>query len=215
MVRKSLMVVLSLILVLAGSVPLFAQEYWQFGKFTADYERFRYQITSYSTEWDWALGEDVIVESTQYQLIELKKIDEENTELTLASTYTLPSENVKDELSFMGLSGLGAFLAGGGGWMSEFMLLSWFGGELELELGTTTQMFDGSRMRVVEKRTVAGVEGYYLTKSIREEGEAGNRVDILVSEWVIAPSVGWPLYLKTYEDGQVTFVMELVEYARN
>lgn len=86
MVRKSLLVVLSLILVLSGSGSLLAQEYWEFGKFTADYERFRYQITSYSTQWDWDLGEDVIVESTQYQLIELKKIDGENTELTLAST---------------------------------------------------------------------------------------------------------------------------------
>lgn len=99
--------------------------------------------------------------------------------------------------------------------MSEFMLLSWFGGDLELEVGSSIQMFDGSRMRIVEKRTMAGVEGYYCTKSIREEDDEGNRVDILVSEWVIAPKVGWPLYLKTYEDDQVTFVMELVEYARN
>ncbi len=103
----------------------------------------------------------------------------------------------------------------GGEWIGEFMMLGWFAADLELEVGSSMQTFDGSRIRVLEKRTVAGVEGYLCTKSLRSEDEAGNRVDILTPKWVIAPKVGWPLLVRIYQDDEVKYVMELVEYSRN
>ena len=189
MVRKSLLIVLGLVVVLSFSSIAFAQEYWAWNKFTAEHERFKYEITSYSTHWDYDAEEDVFIETHQVQVMELRRRD-------------------------MGI-GMG-WATGGGEWMGEFMILGLFGADLELEVGSSMQLFDGSKIRVVEKQTVAGVEGYLCTKSVRSEDEAGNRVDVLTSEWVIAPNVGWPLSVRVYDEGdQVKYVMELVEYARN
>ena len=55
------------------------------------------------------------------------------------------------------------------------------------------QLLDSSRVRVVGERTVAGITGYLLNKFDRETDEHGNMVEIVTSEWVIAPNVGWPL----------------------
>ncbi|HBN96035.1 MAG TPA: hypothetical protein DDZ66_07025 [Firmicutes bacterium] len=214
MVRKSLLIVLGLVVVLSFSSIAFAQEYWAWNKFTAEHERFKYEITSYSTHWDYDAEEDVFIETHQVQVMELRRRDDETTEVTMAYTYDVPTAELGDALSLMGI-GMG-WATGGGEWMGEFMILGLFGADLELEVGSSMQLFDGSKIRVVEKQTVAGVEGYLCTKSVRSEDEAGNRVDVLTSEWVIAPNVGWPLSVRVYDEGdQVKYVMELVEYARN
>ena len=48
----------------------------------------------------------------------------------------------------------------------------------------------------------------------RETDEEGNRVDILTSEWVIAPNVGWPLDVKIYQEDKLVYQMTLKEYER-
>ncbi len=212
MVRKSLFMVLALVVVLSFSSLGLAQEYWNWNKFTAQHERFRYEITAYSSYYDYDLGEDVPLETRQIQEIELRQKDDETTEVTMSYTYDVAQEKLSDELSLMGL-GM-AWATGGGEWIGEFMMLGFFAADLELEVGSIMQVFDGSRIKVMEKQTVAGVEGYFCTKSVRGEDGAGNRVDTLTSEWVIAPNVGWPLLVRVYQDGQVKYVMELVEYNR-
>ena len=69
----------------------------------------------------------------------------------------------------MGLS----MLMSGGDWFGELMLLGMFAVDLELEVGSSMQMFDGS-VRIVEKQTVAGVEGYRTR--VHGKRMAGNRV---------------------------------------
>lgn len=212
MARKSLFIVWSLLIVLSLSSLVFAQEMWNWNSFTAQYERFKYEITTYSKSYDYGLDEEVVVEEKQTQEIELVKMDEENTQVTLSNTYYVPQSKLSDELSLIGL-GLN-WLTDGGEWVTEIMMMGLFAYDLELEVGTTVQTFDGSRFRIVEKQTVAGVDGYYCTKSRRMEDSDGNRLDILISEWVIAPNVGWPLLVRVYSDGEVQYVMELVEYSR-
>ena len=213
MVRKLLCIVLALVIVLSFSSLGFAQEYWSWNTFTAQYERFKYEIISYSSYWDYEVGEDVPVETRQVQVMELRQMDEETTEVTVSYAYDVPTVELGDALSMMGL-GM-AWATGGGEWIGEFMMLGFFAADLELEVGSSMQVFDGSRIRVVEKQTVAGVEGYFCTKTVRGEDGSGNRVDVLTSEWVIAPNVGWPLLVRVYQGDQVKYVMELVEYARN
>ena len=75
--------------------------------------------------------------------------------------------------------------------LAEYMLLGLSASDLELEVGNTIQLFDGSRVRVVEEETVAGIQGYLLRKSISDTDEAGNKVDVVTSEWVIAPDIAW------------------------
>ncbi|HHT91740.1 MAG: hypothetical protein QM451_02330 [Bacillota bacterium] len=215
MARRTFLVVFGFVVVLACSSLVFAQDYWQLNKFTADNEKFKYEVTSYTKQWDYDVDDYVVQETRQIQLLELRKIDDETTEVTVGNTYNLPTDQLGDQLSFMGM-GMGlSMLMSGGDWFGELMLLGMFAVDLELEVGSSMQMFDGSRIRIVEKQTVAGVEGYFCTKSVREEDEAGNRVDRLTSEWVLAPDVGWPLLIRVYDDGDVTYVMELIEYSRN
>jgi len=210
--RKSLIIVFALVVVFSFSSLGLAQEYWDWNKFDAQYEKFTYEITSYTTQWDWEIGEDVPVEVKQLQTVELERLDEETTELTMAYTYHVSQEELAEQLGLMGFNM--SWIMGGGEWLGEFMLLGFFASDLELEVGNSMQVFDGSRVRVVEKQTVAGVEGYLCRKTVREEDEEGNRIEILNSEWVIAPKVGWPLLVRVYRDDQVVYVMELVEYSR-
>lgn len=213
MLRKVLVMLLAVVLALSWNMAAFAQEYWAFNKFTAQEERFKYEIVSRTQEWDYDAGEEVWKESRQFQTLELKSLGD-TTEVTLANTYHLPTEELGDHLNFMGGMFNLSFLLGGGDWFGELLLLGLFATDLELEVGNSMQTFDGSRLRVVEKQTVAGVEGYFFTKQIRETDEDGNRVDILTSEWVVAPDVGWPLLLRIYYEGEVVYSMELVEYDR-
>jgi len=90
-----------------------------------------------------------------------------------------------------------------------------FASDLEFEVGNTMQLFDGSRVRVVEEQKVAGVDGFLARKLIREEDEEGNRRERVTSEWIIAPDVGWPLAVKVFDsDGNLTYSMTLLEYER-
>ena len=75
------------------------------------------------------------------------------------------------------------------------------------------QTFDGSRLRVVEEQTVAGVKGYLIRKFVRETDDDGNRVDITTQSGS-SPNVGWPPQLIMYQDGEVVSQMTLVEYER-
>ncbi|NMB19440.1 MAG: hypothetical protein GX979_01100 [Firmicutes bacterium] len=212
MFRRSLFIVLSLFVVLSFGTAAFGQELWAWNNFTAQYERFKYEMISYTSAYDYDLDEEVVTETKQTQVIELVQVDEDTKQVTVSNTYNIPQDKVSDELSLMGL-GIN-WLTSGGGWVGEFMMMGFFAYDLELEVGSSMQTFDGSRFRVIEKQTVAGVDGYFCTKSRREEDSAGNRVDILTSEWVIAPDVGWPLVVRVYNEGKLEYVMELVEYSR-
>lgn len=215
MSRNLLVVLLGVIVTLSFSMIGLAQEYWRWNNFTAQEERFKYEIISYSFEWDWQTGEEVRVETRQFQTMDLRKIDDEVTEVTMGYTYNVPSNQLGEQLSFMGGMFSMPFLMGGGDWFGEFIMLGLFASDLELEVGNSMQTFDGSRIRVVEKQTVAGIEGYFWTKHRRDTDDGGNRIDILTSEWVVAPDVGWPLLVRVFQDDQVVYSMELVEYYRN
>ena len=82
MIRKSLLGILiaAVVFVLSGAV--YAQDLWQSNRFTADYERFYYEIVSNTTEWDYDLFEEVKVENRFNQLLELKKADDGLVEVT-------------------------------------------------------------------------------------------------------------------------------------
>lgn len=215
MIRKLTLIVLCVVVVLSMSGLAWAQDYWNYGVFPYAYEKFVYEVVSIEETWDWELGEDVVVEHKSYQFIELRKVDEDTIEVTQGTTTDVPADQLSDHLNVMGgLMNL-SMLMGGGGWLSDFWMLSMWAADLELEVGNTMQLFDGSRVRVVEETSVAGVKGYLVRKFIRETDESGNRTDITTSEWVIAPNVGWPLALTSYsEEGEVTYRMTLVEYER-
>ena len=125
------------------------------------------------------------------------------------------NEKEIEGLSFLGggFSALASILSGGS-LFSEMMMMGLFASELEFEVGNTMQTWDGSRLRVVEETSVAGVDGYLVRKMILKEDEQGRR-EIVVSEWIINPEVGWPLALKVFdEQGNVLYDMRLVEYAK-
>jgi hypothetical protein len=215
MIRRLTMLVLSVVVVLSLGLAAGAQEFWNYNVFPYQYERFRYEVVNYRTEWDWELEEDVVVENKQYQFLELRRVDDQTMEVTQGSTQLMPMEGLSDNLTFLGgLMGLSALMSGGD-WFGELWLLGMWAADLELEVGNNMQMFDGSRVRVVEETSVAGVRGYLLRKFVRETDESGNRVDITKSEWVVAPDVGWPLALTMFsEEGDVVYRMTLVEYER-
>lgn len=215
MLRKWLLAVLCVFVVLSVSAAGWAQELWQWNNFTAQYEKLYYEIVTRETMWDYELGEDVKVEKKYYQLLELRQIDADNTEITQGYTFVVPRAEVGEQLNFMG----GGYFAlpmfsGSGGFLAEYMMLTMFASELELELGNSMQLFDGSRVRILDEEAVAGVRGYVVRKSVRETDEAGNRVEIVTSEWVIAPEVGWPLRVQVYDGDEVVYSMTLVEYER-
>ncbi|NMB02462.1 MAG: hypothetical protein GX971_13255 [Firmicutes bacterium] len=214
MIRKSLLMALVVVVLLSSSMVVFAQEYWAWNTFNAQEERFKYEVVSRTSEWDYEVGEEVWIENRQYQTLELRRIDDSTYEVTTGYTFNLPSDELGDKLSFMGGTIGLSMLFGAGDWFGELMMLGFFASDLELEVGNSMQTFDGSRIKVVEKMTVAGVDGYFATKHRRDTDESGGRVDILTSEWVFAPDVGWPLLVRIYEEDQVVYSMELVEYSR-
>ena len=71
MIRKSLLLVFSIFVVLSCSVPLLAQESWEWVSFTGQREIFTYEITHYSEE-DRDTREYVRVENKQYMHIDLQ-----------------------------------------------------------------------------------------------------------------------------------------------
>lgn len=209
MIRKSLLLVFSIFVVLSCSVPLLAQESWEWVSFTGQREIFTYEITHYSEEWYRDTREYVRVENKQYMHIDLQKLDDEKTEIFISYTYRVPTSELWDEFSYMGLGGLSAFTLSGGAWFGEFSNMSFFAADLDLIEGRIVEFWDGSWVRVIDKREVNGIEGYYITKSY-DESEGGE----LISEWIIAPNVPMPLFIKVYEDGEVTVIVELVEYLK-
>ncbi|MDI9441465.1 MAG: hypothetical protein GX101_06315 [Firmicutes bacterium] len=214
MFRKTTVMLLVVALVLLGSTVVLAQEYWAWNQFNTAGEKFKYEIVIRSLQWDYNAGGEYWQETKQYQTIEIKPIDAETSEVTMANTYAIPNDDLDDQLNFMGGMLNISLLTGGGLSFTEFLMLGTFAADLELEVGNSMQTFDGARIRVIEKRNVAGVEGYYFTRSMRETDADGNRVDILTSEWVVAPNVGWPLSVQIYQDGEVVYSMVLVEYER-
>ncbi len=213
MSRKLPIVVLSVVVVLSCSMLAWAQDLWNYNVFPYDYEKFVYEVINYTKSWDWDTDEEIITEKKSIQVTELRKLDGENHEVTQSFTNVMESEKLFNELSFLGgLSGLSLLMSGD--WFADMMFVGLWAADLDLEVGNTMQTFDGSRVRVVEEQTVAGVKGYLVRKSIRETDDEGNRVDILTSEWVIAPNVGWPLKLVMYSEGEVVSSMTLIEYER-
>ena len=213
MSRKLPIVVLSVVVVLSCSMLAWAQDLWNYNVFPYDYEKFVYEVINYTKSWDWDTDEEIITEKKSIQVTELRKLDGENHEVTQSFTNVMESEKLFNELSFLGgLSGLSLLMSGD--WFADMMFVGLWAADLDLEVGNTMQTFGGSRVRVVEEQTVAGVKGYLVRKSIRETDDEGNRVNILTSEWVIAPNVGWPLKLVMYSEGEVVSSMTLIEYER-
>ena len=214
MFRRLVAVVLLLLVI---SLPVCADSWgvtWQWNQFTKDYEKLYYEIRNYALTYDYDTGNEVFVESKNYQLLEVKKLGDGEFEVTQAVTSIMNEKEIEG-LSFLGggFSALASILSGGS-LFSEMMMMGLFASELEFEVGNTMQTWDGSRLRVVEETSVAGVDGYLVRKMIRKEDEQGRR-EIVVSEWIINPEVGWPLALKVfYEQGNVLYDMRLVEYAK-
>jgi|LSQX01.3.fsa_nt_gb hypothetical protein len=214
MFRRLVAVVLLLLVI---SLPVCADSWgvtWQWNQFTKDYEKLYYEIRNYALTYDYDTGNEVFVESKNYQLLEVKKLGDGEFEVTQAVTSIMNEKEIEG-LSFLGggFSALASILSGGS-LFSEMMMMGLFASELEFEVGNTMQTWDGSRLRVVEETSVAGVDGYLVRKMIRKEDEQGRR-EIVVSEWIINPEVGWPLALKVFdEQGNVLYDMRLVEYAK-
>jgi len=214
MFRRLVAVVLLLLVI---SLPVCADSWgvtWQWNPFTKDYEKLYYEIRNYALTYDYDTGNEVFVESKNYQLLEVKKLGDGEFEVTQAVTSIMNEKEIEG-LSFLGggFSALASILSGGS-LFSEMMMMGLFASELEFEVGNTMQTWDGSRLRVVEETSVAGVDGYLVRKMIRKEDEQGRR-EIVVSEWIINPEVGWPLALKVFdEQGNVLYDMRLVEYAK-
>lgn len=211
MVHKSLSVVFVVLVVLSLAGVGSAQELWKFNDFSAAYERFLYEVVSWEGVWDQGLADEVISEITFYEHWELG-VSQRGMEVSMGYRYWLPLEEADTTLTFMGaaLSSLPIRKEPEG--LAEYMLLGLSASDLELEVGNTIQLFDGSRVRVVEEETVAGIQGYLLRKSISDTDEAGNKVDVVTSEWVIAPDIAWPLAVRLYQDGELFFQKTLVEY---
>lgn len=213
MFRRLVAVVLLLLVI---SLPVCADSWgvtWQWNQFTKDYEKLYYEIRNYALTYDYDTGNEVFVESKNYQLLEVKKLGDGEFEVTQAVTSIMNEKEIEG-LSFLGggFSALASILSGGS--LFSEMMMGLFASELEFEVGNTMQTWDGSRLRVVEETSVAGVDGYLVRKMIRKEDEQGRR-EIVVSEWIINPEVGWPLALKVFdEQGNVLYDMRLVEYAK-
>lgn len=94
--RKILLGTLLAVVVFAVSGFVSAQDLWQWNSFTADYERFYYEIVSITTEWDYDSYEDVQVENRYYQLLELKRSGDGWVEVTQGYSYMVPQNELAD-----------------------------------------------------------------------------------------------------------------------
>ena len=213
MIRKSMPTVVVVLVVLSVSTIGWAQDLWKFNKFSASCERFLYEVVSLKKMWDEELSEDVFQEILYYEQWELLTEDGE-LEVTMGYRYWLPLGEVKESMTFLGSAWNSPSMWNEFAGMEEYTWLSMAASDFELEVGNTMQLFDGSRITVVGEQTVAGLQGYLIRKYIRDADENGNRIDIVTSEWVIAPDVGWPLAVTLYEHGEAFFSKTLVEYER-
>lgn len=213
MIRRKMLFTVVVMALLTVSAPVWAQDVWQFNVFSADYEKFVYEVVSYGQSWDWELGEEVLLETSYLESWTLRKVGDE-LEITMGVTYSLPADSAQEELGFLtGIYSTPLFM-GDGKWMAEYIMLNMFASGLEFEVGNSMQLFDGSRVRVVSEQTVAGVKGYLVERFVRETDEAGNRIDTVTSQWLVAPKVGWPLGVTVFDNGEATFRKILVEYER-
>ena len=213
MIRKAILVTVFAFALLSVSVFGSAQNLWRLNEFTAAYERLLYELVSYDEMWDEGLEEFIEKENVYYEQWEMVA-DDGRLEVTMGYRYWLPREHVKQDMSFMGaLLKAPSFLREDQA-MADYTWIALAAEDLDLEVGNTMQLFDWSRVRVVGERTVAGITGYLLNKFDRETDEHGNMVEIVTSEWVIAPNVGWPLAVTLYRHGEPYYSKTLIEYER-
>jgi hypothetical protein len=213
MIRKSMPAVVLVLVVLSVSTIGWAQDLWKFNEFSASFERFLYEVVSLEEMWDEELFEDVFQEILYYEQWELLTDDDE-LEVTMGYRYWLPLDEAKESMTFLGSAWDSTSMWNEFAGLGEYTWLSMAASDFELEVGNTMQLFDGSRITVVGEQTVAGLQGYLIRKYIRDADENGNRIDIVTSEWVIAPDVGLPLAVTLYEYGEAFFSKTLVEYER-
>lgn len=216
MIRKSMLTAVVVVLaVLSLSALCWAQDVWNFNKFTADYERLLYEIVTWEETWDYELDEEVVNEIKYYEQWEFRAQGDGSVEVTMGYRYWVPSDKMQDQMTFIGATWTSPTAWGESLGLGEYMWISMVAADLELEEGNNMQLFDGSRLRVMEETTVAGIKGFLLRKFFRETDESGNRNDVVTSEWVIAPDIGWPLSFTMYEDGEKVFQKVLFEYEKN
>jgi hypothetical protein len=213
MIRKTIPAAVVVLTLLSVCTVGWAQEVWRFNEFTASYERFLHEAVSWDEVFDWDLLEDVIQETVFYEQWELAAGDEE-MEVTMGYRYWLPLDYVKQDMTFLGAAWDSPSIWKEAEGMEEYKSLSLVAEDLELEVGNTMQLLDGSRLSIVGEETVAGLKGYLVRMFIRETDEDGNTVETVTSEWVIAPEIAWPLAVTLYEDGEVSYRKTLVEYER-
>ena len=82
-------------------------------------------------------------------------------------------------------------------------------GEMELEVGEKLSFFGAGKAHVVDKVTVAGVEGFRC-ELFMKDGEAEKRV----AEVVVNPDLAFPLRSRTFDGEAISLEMELLEYRK-
>jgi len=124
-------------------------------------------------------------------------------------TTTTQSLMNEDELKGAALFGVSPVLS-----MAPAMMLGnpMFGGligEMELEVGEKMSFFGMGKAVVTKKETVGGIEGYVCELYMKQdEGERK------VAELVVHPDLAFPLRSRVYDEDQLQFQMELLEYKK-
>lgn len=113
------------------------------------------------------------------------------------------------ELEAAGIFGLDSVLGVLPTLMLGHPLFSSMVGEMELKVGEKMSFFGAGRAEVVGKEKVAGVEGFVCHLFMKQDdGEQK------VAELVVNPDLPLPLRSRTFEDGELRFEMELIEYRK-
>lgn len=82
--------------------------------------------------------------------------------------------------------------------------------QMDLSVGAKKDLLGAGYVEVAGKETVAGVEGYRCEIHVKDDEKMVKQAEI-----TIHPDLALPLRSRIYEDGKVTFEMELLEYRKH
>ena len=216
------LVVLFLVVILGiVSTGVMAGEYWKFGEFHKDREFFKYRITTYQYERNNSEDDTVYeLENEEvifYQLIITRKNDDlVNISYSYQKDYTgeeFESQDSSEKLMLLSsgnLSNIGTV-----GWItSNIIILSSQAENLELEVGSSMSTWTGGKIKITDKKRLAGVEGYVCDYLDVSKNEDGDRISKKTMEWIINPVIGLPISIKTFDPQMEKIIrsMELVDY---
>ena len=123
------------------------------------------------------------------------------------SSQTLVKE---DDLASAGLFGPSPFLSMVPALMFGNPMFGTLLSQMDLVVGEKMSFFGAGYAKVVKRETVAGVEGF-LCELYGKQDEK----DVKVAELVVHPDLSLPLRSRTYQDGELRFEMELLEYKKH